>query len=101
SGRRFDKDFSYQASFSIRNIRRNGSAAPHNNWSPTVKAERYCGPMFILRRRPTGIDKVPVTAVGVKSRRLASRSFGTTLAHWLASASIDSISAMGTSLFNL
>ena len=25
---------------SIRSIRRNGSAAPHNNWSPTVNAER-------------------------------------------------------------
>lgn len=27
-------------SIKIRNIRRRGSAAPHNNWSPTVKADK-------------------------------------------------------------
>lgn len=31
---------SHYFSIKIRNIRRNGSAAPHNNWSPTVKADK-------------------------------------------------------------
>jgi hypothetical protein len=56
-----------QRSSRIRNIRRNGSAAPHNNWSPTVNAPRYCDPMFNLRKRPTGIFNVPVTDVGLSS----------------------------------
>ena len=45
-------------------MRRNGSAAPHNNWSPMVNAPRYCGPKASLRTRPTGICIVPVTATG-------------------------------------
>ncbi len=56
-----------QRSSRMRNIRRNGSAAPHNNWSPTVNAPRYCDPMFNLRKRPTGIFNVPVTDVGLSS----------------------------------
>jgi hypothetical protein len=48
----------------MRSIRRNGSAAPHSNWSPTVKAEMYSGPIAILRMRPTGVSNLPVTAAG-------------------------------------
>ena len=57
----------HQCSSSIRNILRKGSAAPHNNWSPIVKAPRYCGPIAILRTRPTGMDMVPLTATGVSA----------------------------------
>ena len=35
-------------------MRRTGSAAPHNNWSPTVNAAKYSGPIANLRKRPTG-----------------------------------------------
>ena len=59
-------------------MRRSGSAAPHSNWSPTVKAVRYSPPMRSLRRRPIGTSSVPVTAAGVSSRSEASRWFGTT-----------------------
>ena len=48
-----------------------------------VKAARYSGPIAILCRRPTGTVSVPVTAAGVSSRSVISRSFGTTLAHWI------------------
>ena len=34
------RDFTYFCVIKMRNIRRNGSAAPHNSWSPTVNAER-------------------------------------------------------------
>ena len=27
----------------MRSIRRKGSAAPQSSWSPTVKADKYCG----------------------------------------------------------
>ena len=40
-------------------IRRTGSAAPHNNWSPTVNAAKYSGPIANLRKRPTGTLNVP------------------------------------------
>lgn len=46
-------------------MRRSGSAAPHSSWSPTVNADRYSGPIFSLRRRPTGVFSVLVTAAGV------------------------------------
>ena len=49
-------------------MRRSGSAAPHSSWSPTVNAPRYSPPIASLRRRPTGISSVPVTAAGVSSR---------------------------------
>jgi integrase len=58
-----------QASSRMRSMRRSGSAAPHSNWSPQVKAPRYSGPMLSLRRRPTGTVSVPVTAAGVSSAR--------------------------------
>src|SRR5690606_37754739 len=90
-----------QPSSRIRSMRRSGSAAPHSNWSPTVKADRYCEPMLSLRRRPTGTFRVPVTAVGVRSRTLASFSLGTTLDQGLCASSMASISASGTSLFSL
>ena len=64
-------------------ILRNGSAAPHNNWSPTVKAERYSPPMASLRNRPTGIANDPVTAAGVNSFNVLSRSLGTTFTQLL------------------
>ena len=57
--------------------------------------------MFILRKRPTGTDKVPVTLVGVKSDKVASRSFGTTLAHSLDSTIRLSTSFNGMFLFSL
>ena len=72
-----------QRSSKIRSMRRNGSAAPHSNWSPTVKAPRNCEPMFNLRRRPTGTFRVPVTLVGLSSWMLASRWFGTSLTQGL------------------
>ena len=43
-------------SSTMRSIRRSGSAAPHNNWSPTVKADRYCPPIGSLRRRERSIQ---------------------------------------------
>jgi len=46
-----------------------------------------------LRKRPIGTCSVPLTATGVSSRKLASRSFGTTLTQGFASASICSISS--------
>ncbi|CRZ79416.1 Uncharacterised protein [Vibrio cholerae] len=63
----------------MRSVRRNGSAAPHKSWSPTVKALRKSSPIAILRKRPTGTDSVPVTLAGVSSRAVMSRSFGITL----------------------
>ena len=44
-------------------MRRNGSAAPHSSWSPTVNAPRYSPPIASLRRRPIGTSSVP-DAVG-------------------------------------
>ena len=76
-------------------------AAPHSSWSPTVKADRYSGPIFSLRRRPTGVVRVPVTAAGVSSRMVISRSFGTTLAHGLCAASSSSTVGIETSFFSL
>lgn len=64
-------------------IRRNGSAAPHSNWSPTVKAVRYSPPIFILRKRPTATLSVPVTATGVNLCMLSLLSLGTTSSHGL------------------
>ncbi len=82
-------------------MRRSGSAAPHSNWSPIVNAPRYSGPMASLRRRPTGIVSVPVTATGVSSRIVASRVLGTTLTQALSAAIMASTSASGTSFFSL
>ena len=64
-------------------MRRTGSAAPHNNWSPTVNAARYSGPIANLRKRPTGTLNVPVTLAGVNSRYVVSLSFGITFTHSL------------------
>ena len=68
-------------------MRRSGSAAPHSNWSPTVKAPRYSAPIASLRRRPTGI----VHRAGHRHRRqlarsLASRVLGTTFTQALSAA---------------
>ena len=48
----------------MRSMRRKGSAAPQSSWSPTVKAEMYCGPICSFRIRPIGVSIVPVTAAG-------------------------------------
>src|SRR6187399_3119871 len=73
----------FQACTSSLSILRKGSAAPHNNWSPTVNAERYSPPMASLRNRPTGIANDPVTAAGVNSFSVLSRSLGTTFTQLL------------------
>ena len=57
--------------------------------------------MASLRNRPTGTVNVPVTAAGVSSRMLASRSLGTTFTQSLSVASIASMSASGTFFFSL
>src|SRR5690349_19722813 len=88
-------------SSTMRSMRRSGSAAPHSSWSPTVKAEMYSGPMDILRTRPTGMVRLPVTAAGVRSRIEASRVFGTNFTHWLSLAMMSLISSSGTSFFSL
>ena len=82
-------------------MRRTGSAAPHNNWSPTVNAAKYSGPIANLRKRPTGTLNVPVTLAGVNSRNVVSLSFGITLTHSLCDAIICSISSNGKSFFSL
>src|SRR5450830_1902407 len=89
------------ASNRMRSMRRSGSAAPHSNWSPMVKAPTYSGPMASLRTRPTGIVSVPVTATGVRSLMVASRVLGTTLAQGLSAAIMASMSATGTSFLSL
>ena len=73
----------------------------HSSWSPTVKAPRYCGPIDSLRRRPTGMSSVPVTATGVSARTVSSLVLGTTLAHCVPWAISDSISSIGRSRFEL
>ncbi len=85
----------------MRSILRSGSAAPHRSWSPQVNAFRNVGPMFILRRRPTGTVSVPVIAAGVSSRMVISRTFGTTFTHLLCLAIMSVISSSGTSFFIL
>src|SRR5258706_5034281 len=89
----------------IRSVRRNGSAAPHNNWSPTVNAVKYEPLLFpfngSLRSLPTGTLSEPLTFAGVSSVSVASRRFGITLTHSLASSSISSISSKGTSFLSL
>ncbi len=57
--------------------------------------------MLSLRRRPTGMLRVPVTAAGVSSRAVMSRSLGITFTQSLWAASRASISASGTSFFSL
>ena len=47
-------------------------------------------------RRPTGTARCPVTAAGLRSRMLASRSFGTRRTHSLPDATSDSMSATVT-----
>ena len=82
-------------------MRRKGSAAPHNSWSPMVKAPTYSGPIANLRMRPTGIVMVPVTATGVKSCTVSSRLLGTTFTQGLSAAIISSMLATGTFFFSL
>ena len=81
-------------------MRRSGSAAPHSNWSPQVKAARYPGPSPSCRAADRNGQRAGDGA-GVSSRSLISRSFGTTLAHGLAFASMSLISSSGTSFFSL
>src|SRR5471032_2246671 len=57
--------------------------------------------MLSLRRRPTGIVRLPVAAAGDRSRTDASRVFGTTFTHWLLDAMMSWISSIGTSFFSL
>jgi hypothetical protein len=59
------------------------------------------GAIAILRRRPTGMVMVPVTATGVRSLSVASRVLGTTLTHSLSAAIMASMSASGTSFLSL
>ena len=80
-------------------MRRRGSAAPQSNWSPQVNAATYCGPIFILRTRPTGMARVPDTAVGVSSARDAALLFGTSYTQSLSLSISASISSIGRSLF--
>ena len=83
-------------------MRRSGSAAPQSNWSPTVNAPKYSGPIVKVCTRPMGTVSVPETAVGVRSRRVEALSFGTQLHPFVAFAEIIcSISASGTSFFSL
>jgi len=76
-------------------MRRSGSAAPQRSWSPQVKAETYCGPIFILRTRPMGTVRVPETAAGVSWLTESALVLGISLTHWLSLAMRRSISAMG------
>lgn len=69
----------------IRSIRRNGSAAPQSNWSPTVNTETYSPPNESLRILPIATVSVPVTAAGESSARVAAFSLGTKFTHWFAS----------------
>ena len=82
-------------------MRRSGSAAPHNSWSPTVKADTYSPPIASLRTRPTGTSSLPPTAAGVSCASVASRSFGTTRTHSLPAAISASTSASGRSRVSL
>ncbi len=57
--------------------------------------------MLSLRSRPTGICRVPVAAIGVRSVTVASLVFGTTCTHSLSAAMICSTSSSGTSRVSL
>ena len=59
----------FQASSKMRSMRRSGSAAPHSNWSPTVNAPMYPGPIPSLLMRPTGASSVPAVFPGEGRRR--------------------------------
>mmetsp|Transcript_26543 Transcript_26543/g.63445 ORF Transcript_26543/g.63445 Transcript_26543/m.63445 type:complete len:230 (+) Transcript_26543:38-727(+) len=78
-------------------MRRTGSAAPQSSWSPTVKTVRNSGPRFILRIRPTGTRREPLTAAGERPLIVSSLLFGTTRTHSLCEAMACSTSARGTS----
>jgi hypothetical protein len=46
-----------------------------------VKADRYCGPIFILRTRPIGTVSRPETAAGVSYASESALVLGTSLTH--------------------
>ena len=64
------------------------AAAPHNNWSPTLNADKYSPPIASFRKRPTGVVKLPVTTAGESAFIESSLWFGMTLTQSFASDNI-------------
>ena len=58
-------------------IRLTGSAAPHNNWSPTVNTDSKFSPTFSFLTLPTAIESLPETAAGLKFFIVFSLLLGT------------------------
>ena len=70
----------------MRSMRRSGSAAPQSNWSPTVNAARYCGPIAQLAQPADG----HLQRAGDRGRRELARCSpparsAPRCTHWLAS----------------
>jgi len=49
---------------------------PDAKHASQVKAERYCGPIFILRNRPTGTVMAPELAAADRACRFAATGSG-------------------------
>ena len=67
-------------------IRLTGSAAPHNNWSPTVNTDSKFSPTFSFLTLPTAIESLPETAAGLKFFIVFSLLLGTKCTQGFAEA---------------